>query len=101
MLTVAFFLFFPLISRMVNIMTGNPVAQRTAYSQYLFLPVLIWLFFNGLQNVRKEKLQKGLIVLAILLSVVILWNNALFSNYGFLYQEILYERTVYHVGQVL
>ncbi len=99
-MTVIFFLAFPVVSRAVNIVTRNISSHRTVYAQYLFLPALIWMFFVGVRGMKEEHTRK-LMMPIILLSAVILWNNLQFSNYGFLYQRVLYDRTVYHVGQVL
>lgn len=94
---------FPLGSRLVNIMTESVLAYRTMYAQFLFYPILIWLFFVGIQNTvdLSSKLKKGLPIVVLLLSAVIIWDNVKFNNTGFVWQKIMYDRAEYHVGQVI
>ena len=100
-LTIALLLMFPFGSRLVNIMTENPAAYRTMYAQFLLLPILIWLFFQGIRKTKIEIAKKALTMLVVLFSSVIIWENIQFSNAGFVYQKILYDRAFYHVGQVM
>ena len=100
-LTIALLLLFPLGSRLVNIMTRNFAAYRTMYAQFLLFPILIWLFSFGARKLEKENIKKGLTLLLVFLSAIILWRNIQFSNYGFAYQHILYDRSVQHVGVVM
>ena len=100
-LTIALLLLFPLGSRLVNIMTRNYDSYRTMYTQFLLFPILIWLFSFGARKLEKETIKKGLTLLFVFLSAVILWRNIQFSNYGFVYQQILYDRSVQHVGVVM
>ncbi len=100
-LTGCFLLIFPIVSRMVNIITGLVTSNRTIYAQYLLLPFLIHLFFLGMDKIGKETIRRWLTLLAVLLSAVIIWDNIQFTNYGFIYQKFLYDRAVYHTGQVI
>ena len=100
-LTIVMLLVFPFVSRLVNIMTENLVAYRTMYAQFLLLPILIWLFFQGIRKTKTEIMKKVLTMLVVLFSSVIIWMNIQFTNAGFVYQKIMYDRSIYHVGQVL
>ena len=84
-------------------MTESVLAYRTMYAQFLFYPILIWLFFVGIQNTvdLSSKLKKGLPIVVLLLSAVIIWDNVKFNNTGFVWQKIMYDRAEYHVGQVI
>lgn len=92
-------LLFPVISRLVNVFTGNR-SFRTIYAQYLLFPVLIRLCFLSLENIRN---RSGTILKCaiVLLSGVIVGKSIQFNNGGFVLRKVMYERTLYHTGRVI
>ena len=99
--TLSFLLLFPFCSRMVNIMTENTRVYRTIYAQFLILPVMIWMFFAGVKNIRDIRKKEALIILVTALSLFNIYKNIAYTNGAFIWQRILYQRTAYHMGQVL
>ena len=103
-LFVLFALLFPIVSRLVNVVTTMNRAFRTMFAQFLLLPFILKLAFLGLQKwkeVKTAKLHRAMVVSIIALSSVIVCSNILFSNQTFTVQKVHYERAVYHAGRVL
>ena len=95
---------FPFVARLVPIMTGNGGSNQTMFAQYLVFPLLLWLFFSpgGPGEAEKTRARSAkAVTAAALLSVYILLGNILFSNEAYTLQKVLYDRAMYHTGQVV
>ena len=96
---------FPMISRMVNIMMGNGSALHTIFAQYMVFPLLLWAFFrrsgDGGDDTDPPRAKPAAVVAVIVLSALILLGNIRFSNSAYTIQKVLYDRAVYHTGQVI
>lgn len=102
-LMILFLIFFPLCSRLVNVMTRQGGAFRTMYAQFLFLPLMVWIFFVGIRNdyVNKRKQKKILTILVTVLSFLLICSSIHYTNMGIYYQKVLYQRTDFHMSRVL
>ena len=96
---------FPLISRLTNIMTGENTAYRTAFSQFLFLPVMTGLLYSPLSSrsagEKQPVLRQASTGLAVLFCGVILFAGIRYNNGAAMVQKIRYDRAVTHTGCVI
>ena len=96
---------FPLISRLTNIMTGENTAYRTAFSQFLFLPVMTGLLYSPLSSrsagEKQSVFRQTSAGLAVLFCGVILFAGVRYHNGAATVQKIRYDRAVYHTGCVI
>lgn len=95
---------FPLVTRAVNIMMGNGSALHTIFAQYMLFPLLLWAFFRrGGDGDDKEvpRAKPAAVIAVTVLSVLLLLGNIRFSNNAYTIQKVLYDRAVYHTGQVI
>lgn len=106
---VLFFLgviLFPIFARLVNIVAASGTAHHTAYAQFLAYPALLWMFFF-----RTEKKDAGAdepdgrpgrasVSLVLVLSLILILANVRFSNSAYTLQKVIYDRAMYHSGQV-
>ena len=91
---------FPLVSRLVPILTGNGGANHTALGQYLFFPMLLWLFFYRREGDLRPR-PRWSAAAAVLLSLFIILGNIRFANEAYTLQKVIYDRALYHTGQVV
>ena len=96
---------FPLISRLTNLLTGDNTAYRTAFAQFLFLPVMTGLLYaplsDGTGGKRQPALRQASAALAVLSCLVILFSGIRYHNGAATVQKIRYDRAVYHTGCVI
>ncbi len=99
---------FPVFARLVNIVAASGTAHHTAYAQFLAYPALLWAFFF-----RAKKKDAGdddpgsvpepgnaSVCLVLLLSLILILANIRFSNSAYTLQKVIYDRAMYHSGQV-
>ncbi len=91
---------FPLIARLVPILTGNGGSNHTAFGQYLLFPLLLWLFFFRREEDKRPRSGAAVTAVVVLAATVIL-GNVRFSNEAYTLQKVIYDRAVYHTGQVM
>ena len=96
---------FPVLARLVNIMAQSGTAHHTAYAQFLAYPALLWLFFfpgkkDGEEPAGDRAPGKLSAAAVTVLSLVIILANVRFSNEAYTLQKVIYDRAVYHTGQV-
>ena len=94
---------FPLIARLVPIMTGNGGSNQTMFAQYLVFPLLLWLYFFRKEGEPEEGPRTGSSRSAavVLLSALIILGNVRFANEAYTLQKVIYDRALYHTGQVI
>lgn len=91
---------FPLIARLVPILTGNGGSNHTAFGQYLLFPLLLWLFFFRREEDKRPR-SGAAVTAVVLLSAAIILGNVRFSNEAYTLQKVIYDRAVYHTGRVM
>ena len=93
---------FPLIARLIPILTGNGGSNQTMFAQYMVFPLLLWLFFyRPASDTGPRSRPAGAVFAAALLSVFIIIGNVRFSNEAYTLQKVIYDRAMYHTGQVV
>ena len=104
-LLVFWMLLFPLVSRLVNVLSAND-SYRVSYAQFLLCPILVSLVFTSMRRLkaagcRKDKLYRNVGAAIVMASVVIVYANISFTNRAFMVQRLRYERMMFHAGMVM
>ena len=104
-LLVFWLLLFPLVSRLVNVLSANN-NFRVSYAQFLLCPILVSLVFTSMRCLKvagcmKDKSYRNVSAAIVMASAVIVCANISFTNRAFIVQRLWYERMMFHTGMVM
>ena len=106
MLILAWIVLFPLVSRLANVLSTNN-SFRISFAQFLLGPILVSFVFTALRRLQEENINARRLFLnkmgfwAILSCAVAVFVNVRYTNRAFVIQRVLYERMMFHTGQVM
>ena len=104
-LLMLWILLFPLVSRLVNVLSTNN-NFRVSYAQFLLCPILVSLVFTSMRCLKvngcmEYKSYRNVSAAIVMASALIVCANISFTNRAFIVQRLKDERMMFHTGMVM